>query len=186
MGKSLNLVHHLKQNETKTKLPSTGHLLFARHFRCVHKTATTKTVAAFIVTWVALRSGPVLSPGLSLRGSVPASQGRISPCLTELSQYQSHFTDEKTEAQGEDIICWKPGGLEEWSHNPNSRGSLQIHMFKQDPTCSGLFNPHNSLQRNVCWPHTGSCLENPGDGGAWWAAASGVAQSQTRLKRLSS
>ena len=29
----------------------------------------------------------------------------ISPCLTELSQYQSHFTDEKTEAQGEDIIC---------------------------------------------------------------------------------
>ena len=31
-----------------------------------------------------------------------------------------------------------------------------------------------------------SCLENPRDGGAWWAAVSGVAQSQTRLKRLSS
>ena len=31
-----------------------------------------------------------------------------------------------------------------------------------------------------------SCLENPRDGGAWWAAISGVAQSQTRLKRLSS
>ena len=27
-----------------------------------------------------------------------------------------------------------------------------------------------------------SCLENPRDGGAWWAAVSGVAQSQTRLK----
>ena len=30
------------------------------------------------------------------------------------------------------------------------------------------------------------CLENPRDGGAWWAAVYGVAQSQTRLKRLSS
>ena len=30
-----------------------------------------------------------------------------------------------------------------------------------------------------------SCLENPRDGGAWWAAISGVAQSQTRLKQLS-
>ena len=31
-----------------------------------------------------------------------------------------------------------------------------------------------------------SCLENPRDGRAWWAAVSGVAQSQTRLKQLSS
>ena len=31
-----------------------------------------------------------------------------------------------------------------------------------------------------------SCLENPRDGGAWWVAVSGVAQSWTRLKRLSS
>ena len=31
-----------------------------------------------------------------------------------------------------------------------------------------------------------SCLENPRDGGAWWAAVYGVAQSQTRLKRLGS
>ena len=31
-----------------------------------------------------------------------------------------------------------------------------------------------------------SCLENPRDGGAWWATVYGVAQSRTRLKRLSS
>ena len=31
-----------------------------------------------------------------------------------------------------------------------------------------------------------SCLENPRDGGAWWAAIYGVAQSRTWLKRLSS
>ena len=31
-----------------------------------------------------------------------------------------------------------------------------------------------------------SCLENPKDRGAWWAAVYGVTQSRTRLKRLSS
>ena len=31
-----------------------------------------------------------------------------------------------------------------------------------------------------------SCLENPRDRGAWWAAVYGVAQSWTQLKRLSS
>ena len=31
-----------------------------------------------------------------------------------------------------------------------------------------------------------SCLENPKEGGAWWVAVSGVTQSRTRLKRLSS
>ena len=31
-----------------------------------------------------------------------------------------------------------------------------------------------------------SCLENPRDVGAWWAVVYGVAQSWTRLKRLSS
>ena len=42
-----------------------------------------------------------------------------------------------------------------------------------------MYSPHgNPLQ---C-----SCLENPRDGGAWWAAIYGVAQSQTRLKQLSS
>ena len=31
-----------------------------------------------------------------------------------------------------------------------------------------------------------SYLENPRDGGAWWAAVYGITQSQTRVKRLSS
>ena len=30
-----------------------------------------------------------------------------------------------------------------------------------------------------------SCLENPVDGGAWWAAVNRIAQSQTQLKQLS-
>ena len=34
--------------------------------------------------------------------------------------------------------------------------------------------------------HSCSCLENPRDGGAWWYAIYGVAQSRRRLKQLSS
>ena len=51
---------------------------------------------------------------------------------------------------------------------------LHFHFFL---SCIGEGNG-NPLQ---C-----SCLENPRDGGAWWAAVYGVAQSRTRLKRLSS
>ena len=49
--------------------------------------------------------------------------------------------------------------------------------FHFSPSCTGEGNG-NPLQ---C-----SCLENPRDSGAWWAAVYGVAQSRTRLKRLSS
>ena len=52
----------------------------------------------------------------------------------------------------------------------------RIH-FNFSLSCTGEGNG-NPLQ---C-----SCLENPRDGGAWWAAVYGVAQSRTRLKRLSS
>ena len=48
----------------------------------------------------------------------------------------------------------------------------------------------DSLQLSHLWVGEGSgsplqcsCLENPRDGGAWWAAVYGVPQSQTRLKQ---
>ena len=40
--------------------------------------------------------------------------------------------------------------------------------------------------RRKCNPLQCSCLENPRDTGAWWAAVYGVAQSRTLLKWLSS
>ena len=52
-----------------------------------------------------------------------------------------------------------------------------LNVFKQEE------NMTVNLGRLV-WKY--SCLENPRDGGAWWAAFYGVAQSRTRLKRLSS
>ena len=53
---------------------------------------------------------------------------------------------------------------------------LHFH-FHFSLSCTGEGNG-NSLQ---CF-----CLENPRDGGAWWADIYGVAQSRTRLKRLCS
>ena len=48
-------------------------------------------------------------------------------------------------------------------------------------------NPDNeAVGEGNCNPLQCSCLENPRDRGAWWAAVCGVAQSRTRLKRLSS
>ena len=43
-----------------------------------------------------------------------------------------------------------------------------------------------SVRKGIGNPLQYSCLGNPRDGGAWWAAVYGVAQSWTRLKRLSS
>ena len=53
------------------------------------------------------------------------------------------------------------------------------------------FKASLSLFTFIHWRRNGnplqcSCLENPRNGGAWWAAIYGVAQSQTQLKRLSS
>ena len=52
---------------------------------------------------------------------------------------------------------------------------------------SKVFSNHSVILRgegNGNWLQY-SCLENPVDGGAWWAAVHGVAQSRTRLKWLS-
>ena len=68
------------------------------------------------------------------------------------------------------LVGCSPWGLEE------SDTTEQLH-FHLSLSCIGEGNG-NPLQ---C-----SCLENPRDGEAWWAAVYGVTQSQTRLKRLSS
>ena len=66
-------------------------------------------------------------------------------------------------------------GCSPWGHEESDM-TERLH-FHFSLTCIGEGNG-NPLQ---C-----SCLENPRDGGAWWAAVYGVAQSQTWLKRLSS
>jgi len=67
-------------------------------------------------------------------------------------------------------VGYSPRGLEEL----DTTEQLRFH-FSFSSIGEGNGNP---LQ---C-----SCLENPRDGRAWWAAVYGIAQSRTRLKRLSS
>ena len=66
-------------------------------------------------------------------------------------------------------------GCSPWGHEESDR-TERLH-FHFSLSCIGEGNG-NPLQ---C-----SCLENPRDGRAWWAAIYGVAQSRTRLKWLSS
>ena len=62
-----------------------------------------------------------------------------------------------------------------WGHEESD--TTERFHFHFSLSCIGVGNG-NPLQ---C-----SCLENPRDRGAWWAAVYGVAQSRTRLNRLSS
>ena len=66
-------------------------------------------------------------------------------------------------------------GCSQWRHE-ESDTTERLH-FHFSLLCIGEGNGN---------PFQCSCLENPRDGGAWWAAVYGVAQSQTQLKRLSS
>ena len=88
---------------------------------------------------------------------------------------------EKAMAPHSSTLAWKIPWMEE-PGRLQSMGSLESDMnewlhfhFSLSFTGEGNGNP---LQR--------SCLENPRDGGAWWAAVYGVTQNRTRLKWLSS
>ena len=81
-------------------------------------------------------------------------------------------------------------GLWPWSFTPSQNIKSILHRSV------GLFiyflNIYLAVSRLGC-PGEGngnplqySCLENPRDGGAWWAAIYGVTQSRTWLKWLSS
>ena len=88
---------------------------------------------------------------------------------------------EKAMATHSSTLAWKipwmeePGRLQSmglWRVGHNWANSLSLFTFMH--------------WRRKWQPLQRSCLENPRDGGAWWAAIFGVAQSQTWLKWLSS
>ena len=88
---------------------------------------------------------------------------------------------EKAMAPHSSTLAWKipwteePGGLQ-FMGSLESDTTERLH-FHFSLSCTGEGNGN---------PPQSSCLENPRDRGAWWAAVYGVAQSRTRLKRLSS
>ena len=105
----------------------------------------------------------------------------IEPVLPTLEAWNvNHWTAraEKAMAPNSSTLAWKIPCTEE-AGRLQSMGSLRVGYdwatSLSKLSCIGEGNG-NPLQ---C-----SCLENPRDGGAWWAAVYGVAQSRTRLKRL--
>ena len=88
---------------------------------------------------------------------------------------------EKAMAPHSSTLAWKilwmeePGGLQ-------SMGLLRVgHAWATSLSLFTFMHWEGNGNPLQC-----SCLENPRDGGAWWAAVHGVAQSWTWLKRLSS
>ena len=69
---------------------------------------------------------------------------------------------------------------------------LQQYVNHEHPDVQAGFRKGRGTKDQIakfCWiidPLHCSCLENPRDGGVWWAAIYGVAQSWTQLKLLSS
>ena len=70
-----------------------------------------------------------------------------------------------------------------WTEEPGRVQSMGSQRVRQDCATSLSLSCIGDGNGN---PLQCSCLENPRDGGAWWAAICGVAQSWTRWKRLSS
>ena len=86
---------------------------------------------------------------------------------------------EKAMAPHSSTLAWKIPWMEE-PGRLQSMGSLRV---KTTERLHFDFSLPRIGEGNVN-PLQYSCLENPRDGGAWWAAVYGVAQSWTQLKRL--
>ena len=123
--------------------------------------------------------------GLEKSGSLLERQSLSTPtpaviyCLLEI-RLPYYAISEKAMAPHSSTLAWKIP----WTEEPGrlqSMGSLRVDMterlhFDFSLSCIGEGNGN---------PFQCSCLDNPRDREAWWAAISGVAQSRTWLKWLS-
>ena len=95
--------------------------------------------------------------------------------------YIPHTVPEKAMAPRSSTLAWKIHGWRSlvgcspWGREESDMTERLPFHFSLSCIGEGNGNPL------LC-----SCLGNPRDGGAWWAAVYGVAQSRTRLKRLNS
>ena len=64
----------------------------------------------------------------------------------------------------------------------SSKSSMSFILTTQFQMFNNYMWLEDTLGEGDGTPLQYSCLENPRDGGAWWAAVCGVTQSQTQLK----
>ena len=90
------------------------------------------------------------------------------------------LAQEKAMAPHSSTFAWKIPWMEE-PGRLQSMGSPRVgHAWETSLSLFTFMHWRRKWQPTQC-----SCLENPRDGGAWWAAVYGVAQSRTWLKWLS-
>ena len=74
-----------------------------------------------------------------------------------------------------------------WTEEPGRLQSVHGVAKSQKQLSDFTFTFHfHALEKEMATHSSVLAWRIPGDGGAWWAAIYGVAQSQTLLKRLSS
>ena len=83
--------------------------------------------------------------------------------------------------------CWLPSAGPPSPRQDFAReGAESSGAGSLDPRMGQRSAEGQGTEGTACEAGTSNLLENPRDGGAWWAAVYGVAQSRTRLRRLSS
>ena len=88
---------------------------------------------------------------------------------------------EKAIAPYSSTLAWKIPWTEEPGRLQSMRSLRVRHNWATSLSLFTFMHWRRKWQQLQC-----SCLENPRDGGAWWAAVYGVAQGRTQPKRLSS
>ena len=129
-------------------------------------------VCLFIYFWSCFAAWGILVPWPGMEPVPPALECRVLPL----------------DLQGSPYLSFRPINHLQIGNNPGNSG-LVGRCFSQDGDISRprhLQLPQACIGEGNGTPLQYSCLENPRDGGAWWAAVYGVAQSRTRLKWLSS
>ena len=102
-------------------------------------------------------------------------------CVAVVNWGEVVAPSKKAMAPHSSTLAWKIP----WTEEPGRLQSMGLLQVGHDWATS--LSLYSFMHWRRKWqPTPVSCLENPRDGGAWWAAVYGVAQSRTRLKRLSS
>ena len=150
------------------------------------------------------RSGSFIVMWLNLQSVIQSEVRKKNKyhILIRICRIQGNCTNEiscrtgiETQTQRMDIWTQRWGG----EGGMNGESSTDIYTLPRvKQTASGKLYTTGSSAWCFVMTQTGgdgegngnplqcSCMENPMDRGAWWAAVYGVAQSRTRLKRLSS
>ena len=127
--------------------------------------ATHSSILAWRILWTE-EPGGLLSIGSHRVGH----NWRVLACMHVL---------EKEMATHSSILAWRIL----WTEEPGGLLFIGSHRVGHNWSVLACMD---ALEKETENPLQCSCLENPRDRGAWWAAIYGVAQSRTRLKRLSS